>query len=97
MKQFNRRKTGGYKMSDCKENVLEMIDAAMTANRTESFCTCRYDTDGVDRCNYCKIFEGLTVARACIVASVGRIDMMRTNMMIVQADIEEKLRILLEA
>jgi len=84
------------KSNDCKENVLEMIDAALTANNNDDFCQCRYGRDKEWPCTYCKINGGLTVARACIVASVGRIDVMRTNMMIVQAEIEEKLRKLLE-
>jgi len=84
-------------MSDCKENVLEMIDAASTANNNKDFCTCQYETRNAGPCTYCKIETALRAARACIVASVGRLDMMRVNMMIVQADIEEKLRILLEA
>ena len=85
------------KSHDCKENVLEMIEAAITANRKIDFCTCSYSHGLNDYCNHCKINHGLAAAKACIVASVGRIDVMRTNMMIVQAEIEEKLRKLLEA
>ena len=84
------------KSHDCKENVLEIINEALTANRKADFCTCRYDTAGRDVCNYCKIFEGLTAARACIVASVDRISIMRGNMVAVQKEIEAKLRKLLE-
>ena len=84
-------------MSDCKEHVLEMIDEAMGRNEVAWHCTCRYPIVDSDVCNYCKIDLALKAAKACIVASVGRLDIMRTNMMIVQADIEEKLRILLEA
>ena len=81
---------------DCKENVLEMIDRSLTANRAEGFCTCKYGHNPEDYCNYCKIYTGLTVARACIVASVGRLDVMRSNMVEMQAEIEGKLRKLLE-
>jgi len=83
-------------MSNCKENVLEMIDVALTANNNDDFCQCLHVMDAKKPCTYCKIETALHVARACIVASVGRIDVMRTNMMIVQAEIEEKLRKLLE-
>ena len=81
---------------DCKENVLEMIDRALSANRAEGFCTCKYGHNPDDYCNYCKIYTGLTVARACIVASVGRIDVMRSNLVACQKEIEGKLRKLLE-
>jgi len=83
-------------MSDYKKNVIEMIDIAMVANRAEGVCTCRFDSDGVRGCNYCRILEGLMAAKACIVASVGGFDMIRMIMTIVQTDIEEKLRILPE-
>jgi len=83
-------------MSDCKENVLEMIRTALTANRNTDFCTCKYPGDGVGLCNYCKIDKGLTMAEACIIASVGRIDVMRSNMVAMQAEIEGKLKALLE-
>jgi len=79
-------------MSKCKENVLEMIRTALTANRMTDFCTCKYPGDGVGLCNYCKIDRGLTMAEACIIASVGRIDVMRANMVEMQAEIEEKLK-----
>jgi len=87
----NRLKSGA-----CKENVLEMIQEALTANRNTDFCTCKYPGDGVGLCNYCKIDRGLTMAEACIIASVGRIDVMRSNMVAMQAEIEAKLKALLE-
>ena len=79
-------------MSDCKENVLEMIDAALTANRQGGYCSCVYHVADVGWCNHCKIRKGLEEARACIVASVGRLDVMRSNMIEMQAEIEEKLK-----
>jgi len=84
------------KSNDCKENVLEMIDTALTANRKDRYCTCRYDAYGADICNCCKVIGGLTAARACIVASVGRLDVMRSKMVEMQAEIEGKLKKLLE-
>jgi len=89
----NTNKLNSY---NYKENVLELIDQAMTANRAEGVCTCRYSENGKRGCNYCKILEGLMAAKACIVASVGGFDMIRMIMTIVQTDIEEKLRILPE-
>ena len=81
---------------DCKENVLEMIDAALTANNNDDFCHCLHVMDTKKPCTYCKIETALHVARACIVASVGRIDVMRANMVAVRAEIEGKLKRLLE-
>ena len=83
-------------MSDCKENVLEMIDEALRANKSEDFCTCRYDTAVFDRCTYCKISEGLTTAKACIVMSVDRIDIMRAKLRRAQVEIIRKLRVIVE-
>jgi len=86
----------GLKSHDCKENVLEMIDAALAANRKTDFCTCKYPGNGCGICNYCKIDRGLTVAKACIIASVGRLDVMRSNMVAMQEEIEGKLKAILE-
>jgi len=83
-------------MSECKENVLEIIDKAFRANHLGGYCNCRFGGNKEDMCNYCKIEEGLTVARACIVASVGRLDVMRSNMFAIQEEIEGKLRAILE-
>ena len=83
-------------MSDCKENVLEMIDGALRALNLESFCTCGYPVGTVEFCNYCKVHKGLLAARVCIVASVDRISIMRANMVAVQQEIEEKLKRILE-
>jgi len=83
-------------MSDCKENVLEIIREALTANRMADFCTCRPAGMLDGKCAYCKIDEGLTMAEACIIASVGRIDVMRHKMVAMQAEIEGKLKALLE-
>ena len=80
----------------CKENVLEIIDGALTANRKADFCTCQYSHEATGYCNHCTINNGLRAARACIVASVDRISIMRANMVAVQAEIEAKLRKLLE-
>jgi len=83
-------------MSDCKKTVLEMIDAALTANRMTDFCTCRPAGMLDGKCAYCKINEGLTMAEACIIASVGRIVVMRSNMVAMKEEIEEKLKRILE-
>jgi len=81
---------------DCKETVLEMIDEALSANRRADFCICR-PGDRIDNmCAFCKINTGLSAARACIVASVGRLDVMRSNMVAYQKEIEEKLKRILE-
>ena len=83
-------------MSDCKENVLEMIDEAIQISGRQMHCTCIYLVEEVGVCAYCKVRRGLRVARACIIASVGRIDVMRSNMVEMQAEIEEKLKRILE-
>jgi len=83
-------------MSDCKENVLEMIDVALTANNNDDFCQCLHVREANKPCTYCKIETALHVARACIVASVGRLDVMRSNMVAYQKEIEEKLKRILE-
>ncbi len=88
--------TNKRKSSDCKENILEMIEGALTANRTENYCTCTFYGEEIGACNYCKIDQGLRAAKACIIASVGRLDMMRANMLIMQVEIEEKLRRIME-
>jgi len=83
-------------MSQCKENVLEMIDQAFRANHLGGYCTCRYPTVHNVACNYCKIEEGLTVARACIVASVEWIDVMMNMGDAMQELIEKQLKGLME-
>ena len=83
-------------MSDCKENVLEMIRTALTANKQVDFCRCKPGRFPDTTCTYCKIDKGLTMAEACIIASVGRLDVMRVNMSEVQKEIETKLKWLLE-
>lgn len=84
------------KSHDCKENVLEMIDQALEANSNDDFCQCQHNTIVNKPCTYCKINSALHTARACIVASVGRIDVMRANMIEMQAEIEGKLKAILE-
>lgn len=78
-------------MSECKKNVLEMIEEALTALRRESFCTCQYSYEGTGMCNYCKVRQGLQAARACIITSVDRIAAMRSNMVAIQGEIEDKI------
>jgi len=67
-------------MSDCKENVLEMIDEAVKANYQRGICECHCLGNLNKRCSYCKIKEALQTSRACIVSSVGRLDVIRSNM-----------------
>lgn len=83
-------------MSECKENILEMIEAAITANRLEGFCECVYPVVGGNVCNYCRVDTALRTASACIIASVGRVDILRANIFTVQREIEGKLKRLLE-
>jgi len=82
-------------MDKCKENVIEMIDIAIWVNKLERFCVCVYPVVGGNICNYCKIERGLKTARACIIASVDKISIMRANMVAAQAEIEEKIKKLL--
>lgn len=83
-------------MNECKENVLEMIEESLSANRAESFCTCQYSHDATGYCNYCKINHGLQAARNCIISSVIEAEKMRGGMIVVQAAIESKIKRLLE-
>ena len=89
--------TNKLKSYDYKEDVLGLIDQALTANRAEGVCTCRYSENGKRGCNYCKILEGLMAAKACIIANVGGIDWVR--IISIQLDIEmiEELRKKLES
>jgi len=79
-------------MSACKQNVLDMIDEAIGANYAKGICECHCLGSLNKRCSYCKIKEGLQRARACIVASISRIDTMRSNIIAAQLEIEEKLK-----
>ena len=83
-------------MSVCKENVIEMIDQALRETDAITFCTCQYRYEGTGICSHCKINLALRTARACIVASVSRVDVLRSNFIAVQVEIESKLRALLE-
>ena len=77
-------------MSMCKEDVIELIDEALTVNILRHSCSCQQDGVKAGDCTYCKIQIALKTARACIVASVGRLDVMRSNMLAMQEEIEEK-------
>jgi len=81
-------------MSDYKEEVLEMIDVALAANNKDDFCQCKHRKAlEINRpCTYCKINIALYTARVCIVASVGRLDVMWSNMVAMQVEIEKKLK-----
>ena len=83
-------------MTTCKENVIEIIDGALWENKKITFCTCQYRGESAGLCSSCKINLALKMSRACIVASVDRIDVLRSNFIAVQVEIESKLRTLLK-
>ena len=78
-------------MSDCKENVIKMIDEALTVNIIRNSCSCQQDSVKEGGCTYCKIQIALKTSRACIVAYVIRNDGLWLKTRAMQAEIEEKL------
>lgn len=83
-------------MSECKENVIEMIDRAIKTNNNTSACVCIYPGGDENLCNHCTINLALKTSRACIVTSVDKISVMQTNFIGIQKEIEIKLKKLLE-
>jgi len=84
--------TNIFNKNTCKDDVLQLIEEGLTANRTESFCTCRYTLSGSDMCNNCKIAQALRQARKCIVSSLVAEKEMNTKMRVTQREIEAKLK-----
>jgi len=84
-------------MSECKGEIFEMIDNALRLNGHTSGCTCIFNDPEGELCAHCTIREALRMSRACIVASVDRIDVIKAMMGKVHEEIERKLKTLLES
>lgn len=84
-------------MTAVKDNVLQIIENSITANDQRSFCTCQYEPEGIEVCDYCKIDKGLRLALLHIRATSRKEAELRKSMERVQLEIEKKIMKLLEA
>lgn len=83
-------------MSQIRENIVEMIDKGLSANRQEGFCTCRHRDGVFVRCNNCIIRDALMMSRSCIIVSISRIDVLKAKVEAGQKEVEKKLKELIK-
>lgn len=83
-------------MSQIRENIVEMIDKGLAANRQEGFCSCGYKDEVEVRCNNCIIRDALMVSRSCVILSISRIDVLKAKVEAGQKEVEKKLKELIK-
>jgi hypothetical protein len=84
-------------MTAIKDNVLQIIENGITANDKQSFCTCQFNPEAIEVCNYCKVDKGLRMALLHIRATSRKDAELRMSMERVQLEIEKKVMKLLAA
>jgi len=79
-------------MSDCKEDVIKLIDEALECKSRLETCHCQGVDATVRECDGCKIKRALRVSRVCIIQGADEIDLLKVRFIGVQDAIIAKLR-----
>ena len=79
-------------MSDCKEDVIKLIDEALECKSRLQACHCQAVGDRVYECDGCKIKRVLKMARVCVIQGSGELDLLKVRFIGVQEAIIAKLK-----